>query len=145
MRYTLWLIGISAVLISGCSTDFQAWEGRNKVIQGQGGTRKVVDGIDVWTNGDPPRGFRIIGIIDDSRPGGIIPMANLKHDVAKAVRQHGGDAVIVLSSESQLQGYYTISNATTNVYGRSATTFGSSTTFPATRRFSKFMVIKYVD
>ena len=39
-------------------------------------------------------------------------MAEMKHDVAKKVREHGGDAVIMISSSSQLQGYY--STATVN-------------------------------
>jgi hypothetical protein len=61
------------------STDFQSWEGRNSVVEGHGGTRKVVDGMDVWTHGDPPRRFQVLGIIEDERPGGIIPMAQLKY------------------------------------------------------------------
>src|SRR6266478_4500724 len=125
------------LVIAGCrSTDFQAWEGRNPIIEGHGGTRKVVDGVDVWTNGDPPRRFRILGIIDDERPGGIIPMAELKHDVAKKAREHGGDALIVISSSSQLAGYYTATTVNTQVYGGSATSFGSATTVPITRRAS---------
>ena len=138
---------LAAVLIlAGCSTtDFQSWEGRNSVIEGRGGTKKVVDGMDVWTNGDPPRRFRILGIIDDERPGGIIPMAELKHDIVKKAREHGGDAVILLSSSSQLAGYYTASTASAQFYGNSAVGFGSSTTVPLTRRASKFVVIKYLE
>jgi hypothetical protein len=45
------------------------------MVQGHGGTRKVVDGMDVWTHGDPPRPFKLLGIIEDERPGGMIPMA----------------------------------------------------------------------
>jgi hypothetical protein len=136
----------SLIVLVGCtSTDFQAWEGRNSVIEGQGGTRKVVDGLDVWTNGDPPRRFRILGIIDDERPGGIIPMARLKHDIAEKARQHGGDAVIIISSSSQLAGYYSAGAVNTQFYGRSATSFGTGTTVPITRRSSKYAVIKYLD
>jgi hypothetical protein len=142
----LFLLFVAVVVCAGCtSTDFQAWEGRNSVVEGQGGTKKVVDGVEVWTNGDPPRRFRIIGIIDDERPGGIIPMAELKHDIAKKAREHGGDAVIVISSSSQLAGYYSAGTVNAQVYGGSATSFGSATTIPITRRTSKFAVIKYVD
>src|SRR5437870_12522601 len=103
--HRLFLILVMALFCAGCaSTDFQAWEGRNSVIEGHGGTRKVVDGVDIWTTGDPPRRFRILGILDDERPGGIIPMAELKHDVAKKARERGGDALIVISSSSQLAG-----------------------------------------
>src|SRR5712691_1368039 len=142
----LFLLFVAVVVCAGCtSTDFQAWEGRNSVVEGRGGTKKVVDGVDVWTNGDPPRRFRIIGIIDDERPGGIIPMAELKHDIAKKAREHGGNAVILIGSSSQLAGYYSTAAVNTQVYGNSATSFGSGTTVPITRRTSKYAVIKYVD
>jgi hypothetical protein len=138
---------LAAVLIlAGCSTtDFQTWEGRKSVIEGRGGTKKIVDGMDVWTNGDPPRRFRILGIIDDERPGGLIPRAELKHDIVKKAREHGGDAVILLSSSSQLAGYYTAGTANAQFYGNSATSFGSATTVPLTRRTSKFVVIRYLE
>jgi hypothetical protein len=129
----------------GCSTDFQTWESRNSIVEGHGGTKKVVDGVDVWTNGDPPRRFQVLGIIDDERPGGIIPMAELKHDIAKKAREHGGNAVILISSSSQLAGYYSSATVNTQVYGTSATSFGSGTTVPITRRASKYVVIKYLD
>ena len=142
----LFLFFIAMFICAGCaSTDFQAWEGRNSVVEGRGGTKKVVDGVDVWTNGDPPRRFQILGIIDDEHPGGIIAMAELKHDITKKAREHGGDALILISSSSQLAGYYSAGAVNTQVYGGSATSFGSATTIPITRRASKFAVIRYVD
>lgn len=134
------------VALSGCtSTDFQSWEGRNSVVEGRGGTKKVVDGMDIWTFGDPPRRFQVLGIIQDERPGGMIPMAQLKHDIVQKARQNGGDAVIFVSSASQLAGYYTASSATAYGYGNSATAFGSSTTVPVTRRSSTYVVIRYLN
>jgi hypothetical protein len=134
------------LLCVGCaSTDFQSWEGRNSVVEGRGGTRKVVDGMDVWTHGDPPRRFQVLGIIEDERPGGIIPMAQLKHDIVQKARQNGGNAVIFVSSASQLAGYYTASSASAYGYGNSATASGSSTTVPLTRRSSTYVVIRYLD
>src|SRR5436305_4433811 len=106
------VIAVTLVCVGCTSTDFQSWEGRNSVVEGRGGTRKVVDGMDVWTHGDPPRRFQVIGIIEDSRPSGIIPMAQMKHDIVAKARQSGGDAVIFASSASQLQGYYTAGSAT---------------------------------
>jgi hypothetical protein len=135
-----------AMLIVGCtSTDFQSWEGRNSIVEGRGGTRKVVDGMDIWTHGDPPRRFKVMGIIEDERPGGIIPMARLKHDIVDKARANGGTAVIFVSSASQLAGYYTAASATAFGSGNSAATFGSSTTVPITRRSSSYVVIRYMD
>jgi ABC-type nitrate/sulfonate/bicarbonate transport system substrate-binding protein len=57
-------VPLAFAFASCTSTDFQAWEGGNSVVQGHGGTRKVVDGMDVWTHGDPPRRFKVLGIIE---------------------------------------------------------------------------------
>ena len=70
------------------------------MVEGHGGTRKVVDGMDVWTHGDPPRRFQVLGIIEDERPGGVIPMAQLEHDIVQKTRQNGGNVVILVSSAS---------------------------------------------
>jgi hypothetical protein len=81
-RFTF-LLAVPLLCPSCTTTDFQSWEGRNSVVEGHGGTRKVVDGMDVWTQGDPPRRFQVLGIIEDERPGGLIPMAQLKHDIVR--------------------------------------------------------------
>ena len=54
------------------------------------------------------------------RPGGLIPMTQLKHDIVQKARQNGGNAVIFVSSGSQLAGYYTASSASAYGYGNSA-------------------------
>jgi hypothetical protein len=100
-------VTLTFLCVSCASTDYQSWEGRNSVFEGRGGTRKVVDGMDIWTHGDPPRRFKVLGIIEDERPGGLIPMAQLKHDIVEKARARGGNAVIFVSSASQLGGYYT--------------------------------------
>jgi hypothetical protein len=140
----LFLFAVAVGFVSCTSTEFQSWESRNSVVEGRGGTRKIVDGMDVWTHGDPPRRFRVIGIIEDSRPSGIIPMAQMKHDIVAKARQSGGDAVIFASSTSQLQGYYTTANATAYGSGNYASAYGTSTTVPISRRSSAYVVIKYL-
>ena len=100
--------------------------------------------MDIWTFGDPPRRLQVLGITQDERPGGLIRMAQLKHDIVQKARQYAGDAVIFASSQSQLAGYYTAGSASAYGYGNSATAFGSSTTIPITRRSSTYVVIKYL-
>ena len=146
MIYRFTLLLVLTLLCIGCaSSEFQSWEGRNSVVEGRGGTRKVVDGMDVWTYGDPPRRFKVVGIIQDERPGGLIPMAQLKHDIVQKARESGGNAVILVSSASQLAGYYTTGNVSVYNYGGYGSGFGSATTVPLTRRSSTYVVIKYVD
>jgi hypothetical protein len=125
------------LLCVGCTTDFQSWESADSVVEGRGGTKKVVDGMDVWTFGDPPRRFKVLGIIQNERPGGPLYVAQLTHDVVKKAREHGGNAVILVTSASQLTGYYSMINV--GRYGS-----GSATTIPVTRRNSTYVVIKYL-
>ena len=65
------------------------------------------DGMEIWDNGDPPQKFKVLGIIDDERLEGVIPMSQLRGDMAKKAREAGRDAVVQLSSQSQIAGYYT--------------------------------------
>jgi hypothetical protein len=141
----LLLFVVAAVCVSCHSTEFQSWEGRHKsVVEGRGGTRKVVDGMDVWSYGDPPRRYRVLGIIEDSRHGGRIPMARYEHDIVAKARQSGGDAVILVSSQSQILGYDTSGSATAYGYGNFVSAYGDSTTVPITRHTATFVVIKYL-
>jgi hypothetical protein len=139
---------IVSLLVGACSTtstDFQAWQGKNRVVQGQGGTKKVVDGIDIWTYGEPPQRFQILGIIQDERPGRRRSMADRNEEIVQKAREHGGDGVIMIASESQLTGYYNVGSANTQIYGGSATTFGSGVSIARTRRTATFLVLKYVN
>src|SRR5260370_910798 len=125
MIYRFALLLVVPLLFVGCtSTDFQSWEGRNSVVEGHGGTRKVVDEMGVWTFGDPPRRFKVLGIIQDERPGGFVAMARLKHDIVEKARENGGNAVILVSSASQLAGYYTAGSVNAYSYGGYGTAFG---------------------
>jgi hypothetical protein len=74
----------------------------------------------------------------------MIPMAQMKHDIVAKARQSGGGAVILVSSQSQLAGYYTSGSATAYGYGNFASAFGSSTTVPITRHSATFVVIKHL-
>lgn len=139
-------IAALALLIAACATtEFKPFEATVNDFRGKGGTRVVVDGVDFWENGDPPRRFKILGIIDDERPGGAIPMNALKGDIAKKARAVGGDAVVQLSSNSQITGFIAQSSGTANLYGGTAYSSGTTIATPARRNYAKFAVVKYLD
>jgi hypothetical protein len=139
-------ISFLVLLLTGCATtEYKVFEGKGNVIDGQGGTKVVVDSMEIWDNGEPPRKFMVLGIIEDERPGGIIPMSRLRSDMVKKAREVGGDAIIQLNSQSKITGYYTSSSASASAYGNSATAYGSSTTMPVRRNMAKYAVIKYVE
>jgi len=147
MRTLLTLAAVAVIaLLAGCAnTEYKPFEAKNNLFEGKGGTKVVVDGMEIWDNGDPPRKFKVLGIIDDERPGGLIPMSQLRGDMVKKAREAGGDAVVQLTSQSQIAGYYTSGSTSAYAYGNSATAYGSSTTMPVRRNSAKFAVIKYLD
>ena len=135
-----------SLFVAGCaSTEYSLFEGKEGIFEGQGGTKIVVDGMELWRNGEPPRKFKVLGIIDDERPGGIIPMSQLRGDMVKKARKVGGDALIKLDSQSRISGYHTTGSASAHGYGNLATAYGSSSTIAVRRNVAKFAVIKYVE
>jgi hypothetical protein len=72
----------------------------------------VVDGFDVWTYGDPPRRYKVLGVIPDERPGGGPYFAPVNRDVVEMARAAGGDAVMYVPSWSDLRGFYTSESLT---------------------------------
>lgn len=134
------------LLLGGCaSTQFKAYEGRGNVIDGRGGTRVVVDGMDLWENGEPPRKFKLLGLIEDERPGGIIPMGQLQGDLVKKAREVGGQALIKINSQSQIMGYQTSRYASTTAVGSTTRATSTATTIAARKNFATFAVIQYLD
>jgi hypothetical protein len=108
---TLFMFGV--LLVTGCAiytqTSFSTWQGSNTYI-GQGGTVKKVDGIDIWTLGEPNRPFRLLGIIQQNHFDNGSVMSTLAgmtsdSDLVEAAKQNGGDAIIYVSRDSKITGY----------------------------------------
>lgn len=140
------LISCALTLAACATTTYKTFETRGDgVIEGKGGAKSVQDGIDIWDYGDPPRRFRVIGIIEDERPGGIIPMGQLRSDMVKKARDVGGHALIQIRSQAQIVGYQSIGSATATSYGNTATATGATTSMLIRRNTAQFAVIQYVD
>ncbi|NCA89992.1 MAG: hypothetical protein EOM92_14065 [Gammaproteobacteria bacterium] len=145
MRSLLVIFAIlSALVVTGCATEYKVYEGRNNVIEGKGGTKIVVDGMEIWDNGDPPRTYQVLGVIEDSRSGGLIAQAMHNGDMVSKARAYGGEALIKLSADSEITGYITSSSGSANVYGNNISGYGTTLTMPARRNYTKYAVIKYV-
>jgi hypothetical protein len=107
MKY--WLLLCLAAL-SGCaSTQIETYEGPS-TYQGTGGSKTIVDGIDLWHNGTPPRVYKILGIVRDNRPDAPYHNMSRPHALAKAARNMGGDGVIIMYTEQQFLGNTVFSN-----------------------------------
>jgi hypothetical protein len=116
--------------------------------------------VDIWTFGAPPRKYRVLGVINDTRGGGVIPMAGYYSGIAAKVKQYGGNAAIEMSSRSQYVGTASFANATTTTSGgftgtgyrygnvvdvagnvnTTSNTFASGTSVPLFKHHGQFLV-----
>lgn len=95
-------LSLAAILLSTpavAKLTFAAYDGPNQIVTGRGGAKIVKNGIEWWTDGEPPRSFRIIGILTDTREN---PRAIGNANIAAKVRSLGGNAVIVTRQSSRL-------------------------------------------
>ena len=115
------------------------------IYEGRGGASKNVNGVDIWLVGTPPRKFRIIGYITDSRPGGAIPMARRDADLEAEAKKSGGDGILLKAEQTDFLGTYSTGNATAITSGNVTTAVGSGVSVPIIRREGQYFVIKYVN
>ena len=145
------LVATFAVVSSQVSADpkFTAWYGKNAIQEGDGGEMHVVEGIEVWTNGAPPRAFKLIGYISDTRlKTGLIGKMKMKGQekaVALEAKKVEADAVIAVSSETETTGYVGNATAQNTRTGNTSNTFGSGFAAPVQKDHSRFAVIQYVQ
>ncbi len=103
MRFIIFII--LAFTIVGCATvDFQPYEGKNNLYEGEGGTKIVVDGIDFWANGSPPHKYMIIGMVASEIDSYVGDEAMIRTSVAGEVKKRGGDAAIQVNNNSYFNG-----------------------------------------
>lgn len=134
------LLGVG---LSGCAvTEFQAYEGRTNTFEGRGGTKVVVDGMEIW-EGDPPQRFTVLGVLKDERPGGPLPMGMLRGDMVKQARARGGDALINLGGASTYVGSVGTGFAQANTFGGQTSATGFGTSVAMRRSTSSYAVIRY--
>jgi hypothetical protein len=143
--------------VAAVADDFVAYEGKNAVQEGNGGEKKTVDGIDFWSNGAPPRKFKLLGFINDTRLKsgllGKIRMSGLESSIAKEAKKAGGDAVILVDANAETTGQIGHSNtsaqASATNYSNTATAQGHSWTNSATvavqKEHSRYAVVKYLE
>jgi hypothetical protein len=103
--YAFYLLFFLACILAGCATvDFQPYEGKSNLYEGQGGTKVAVDGIDFWANGSPPRKYSIIGMVVSEVGSGVGDEAIIRSSVAGEVKRRGGDAAVQVDNNSSFSG-----------------------------------------
>ena len=164
MKYAIIVVPTLAMLVGGAAynqTSFSQYQGPSE-FTGRGGTVKNVDGIDIWTSGEPNRRFQIVGVIDQSHYNNNSVMsfvAGMSKDselIATAKKQ-GGDAIIFIGSDSVVTGYKTsgwASGQSTGTvsgypggaaYSGQSSAYGTARTDANTRSSTRVAVIKYLQ
>lgn len=138
------------------ATEFLPFEGKNAVQEGEGGTKKVIEGVDFWANGEPPRKYQLLGFVEDTRHKsgliGKISMSSLETDVAATAKKAGGDAVILVAAEAEIVGAVRNSfgggQANVSAFGNSARVNGSGwntgISSAVKKQHSRYAVVKYL-
>lgn len=136
----------SLALLAACSTlSFYPHEPSSNSQLGKGGSRFVVEGIDVWFNGEPPRRYTILGYIDD--PRGLYSddeHRTIESAVLAKAREIGADALI----EIQLPGRSAPSSGVSFGTGFGHRDFGLGVGFgfPLSERVNvKYTAVRYLD
>lgn len=134
------LILAAAAALAGCSTtNYQAYEGRTaQIIEGQGGTKEVIDGYEIWDNGDPPRRYQVLGVATVEDFDNVFGNQRLRSAIVDQIKAAKGDAAIVQDGWTQGQsigGGVAFSGAKT-AYGT-----GTSTG----RKQIRYRIVKYLD
>ena len=128
------LLTLILVALGGCAPQYLPWQG-GRVIPGseQGGAVKRVAGIDFWESGAPNRPYVIVGLIQDTRPGGPLFMMHRAPQLAALAREKGADAVILKSSSSELAGAF---GTATVIPGSASAVAGGRSSLPKIGRVS---------
>jgi hypothetical protein len=120
------ILAAAASTLMGCTTKYKTWQGGGIQV-GRGGACETVEGIEVWSHGTPNRPYRIVGLIEDSRPGGVIPMAMRSSAVARQAKAKGADGLIIVNEGKEYRGTYSSMNSHSTL--NAATTIQGNTQF----------------
>ena len=134
LRY---LFPILLTLIAGCaSTNFQQYEGRDgpKIVEGEGGTKELIEGYELWGTGTPPRRYQILGMTEIEDFDNVFGNRRIRLALIDQIKAAGGDAAIVLDSSGGGQ--------------MIGTAFGSrgtmSTAVGFGKKLNRYMIVKYM-
>ena len=99
------LLALAVILsFAGCGTapEFSEYQGPDRA-RGTGGMVQVVQGMDVWVQGTPPRRYRILGMMQ-STGGRHSDIDYETEQIVKAAEAKGADALIVVNADDQPAG-----------------------------------------
>lgn len=123
------LLLISFALLTACAkTTYIPVENGTQTV-GKGALLRKVNGIDIWSDGLPPRPYKIIGVVHDRRSA--LRKGDLLKDVANAAKKMNGDAILAYQAYGTTAGGVTsgAAAATQNALMLGALASGPAVTF----------------
>lgn len=98
---------LSLIMVSGCakdSYDRSITQKEYKDLSSEAVAVKptTVAGIDIWDKGVPNKKYIVLGVINDKRKNAGYSQDSYNQTIAKLAKKAGGDAAIVLLSESKV-------------------------------------------
>lgn len=127
------VVAFIAALFAGCaSVDYRPYEGKQSIVQGEGGTKDIVDGVEFWMTGTPPHKFKMLGIANGAIGAGYGADGMIQSGIAGKVKELGGNAAILITGNTSggpVMGM---------VYGNMVMMGGSV-------REMQFAIVKYLD
>ncbi len=144
------MLALICCFLTGCtSTQFSEYRGQ-AVFDGKGGSVHKVDGIDVWETGEPDCKYQVIGFIDQHtiQSGELIvhllTSSASESQLIKEAKNHGGDAIIFVSSSSQILGASSQVNGNFITDGSNGTFQGNGSTYIHTSEQRQVAIVKYL-
>lgn len=127
------IIAISMILLfTGCaSTEYRAYEGKDNIVQGVGGTKDVTDGVEFWMTGTPPHKYKVIGIASGAIGSGYGADGIIQSSIAGKVKELGGSAAVLITGNT--------SGPTVGMVYGNAMMMGGGV------RELQFAIVKYLD
>jgi hypothetical protein len=129
MRYFV-LVLVTSLLLACATVDFQPYEAKTNVFEGTGGTKVVVDGIDFWANGAPPRKYKLLGVVSSEIGAGVSAESLIRTAVSAEVKKQGGNAAIEVSNNQAFAG---VIRTAPGIY------------MAANRKHMQFAVVQYLE
>ena len=132
------LFAVSAMLLVGCAqTNYQQYEGRNgpQIIEGQGGTKDIVNGYEIWDNGTPPRRYQVLGVVSVEDFDNVFGNRRIRNALSDQIKAAGGDAAVVVDTSGGGSGMAMAFGNNGQV--AAGPTFGKKT--------ARWQIVKYLD
>lgn len=133
------LLMLAAAALGGCAiVDYEKFEGANAVQRGNGGTKSVVDGVDIWSYGAPPRAYRVLGVATATIGNGPAGPRMIKSGIADKVKEAGGNAAINIDTLDTGGGF-----AVGQAFGSGG--YATGTAVSIGRLTGRYLIVKYED